>query len=495
MGTLTRSDRHALGSAVAIERALSRFGWLGDADEVLAKLGIDRTKLRAIEADDEVSAAIETRRDAALNTPWRIEHEQSRARRFFEDAAAHAVPGILRAAWGAVLYGYSVFEVVYRQADASRIAIERVIECPFEWFSIKPDGTLVWRDTQDAADPRKFFAVVSGGSLRKPHGEALLAKAYWPWFFRTHGWRFWAKFLEQAAVPLLYGKTLSDKQAMVEMLRTLTSGPVAAVDREDELIALDQPGNSPNKFTEFEIACVRRIQRLILGQTLTSGTDGGSGNRALGEVHDEVRQEKRRADIRLVSEAARRVLETLAALNAMTAPRLVMEDEIGLNRDRAERDEILVKAGMLRFTRRYLEEKYGLEPDDFEDVAADAAPQEDAAAATGSPTPSSANTAAAGLMTLAAKDGQGDDYSGPEDDPTPVSLMAGQLDREASGAWQRIMDTVRDIVQEADSLEALRDKLLAAYGDLPSDQLADVMTMAFAAAELAGRYHVLVDSK
>ena len=57
-----------------------------------------------------------------------------------------------------------------------------------------------------------------------------------------------------------------------------------------------------------------------------------------------------------------------------------------------------------------------------------------------------------------------------------------------------ILDAVRRLVDEADSLEALRDALLAAYGDLPSDQLAEVMALGFAAAHLAGRYDVETES-
>ena len=53
---------------------------------------------------------------------------------------------------------------------------------------------------------------------------------------------------------------------------------------------------------------------------------------------------------------------------------------------------------------------------------------------------------------------------------------------------------VRQIVEQADSLPALRDALLAAFSDLPDDQLTEVMAMGFAAAELAGRSMVLEES-
>lgn len=43
-------------------------------------------------------------------------------------------------------------------------------------------------------------------------------------------------------------------------------------------------------------------------------------------------------------------------------------------------------------------------------------------------------------------------------------------------------------MDRADSLDALRDDLLAAYGDLDTADLTNVMALAFACADLAGRY-------
>lgn len=365
------STAAALSSAISIERALSRFGWLGDPDDVLAKLGIDRTKLRALEHDDEITAALETRRDASLITPWRFEHPQARARQFFNDSLGLVMPQLMAAAWQAVPYGYSVTEVVYAEptdpanTTPGRIGIKEVLECPMEWFRVVPGGQVLWRDQNQPVDPRKFFAAVRHPTLRKPMGDAILAKAYWPWYFRTHGWKYWAKFLEQAAVPLLVGKTIGDKEGLLSVLRSVTQGPAVAINDTDTLEALDLPGNSANKFTEFELACVRRIQRLILGQTLTSGTDGGSGNRALGEVHNEVRMDKKRADVALIAAHIQRIANMLANLNGMAPPNFTMEDGAGLERERADRDKVLTDAGMLRFTPEYLREKYALEESDF----------------------------------------------------------------------------------------------------------------------------------
>ena len=50
------------------------------------------------------------------------------------------------------------------------------------------------------------------------------------------------------------------------------------------------------------------------------------------------------------------------------------------------------------------------------------------------------------------------------------------------------------MVAEAESLEALRDRLHEAYAELPAEQLADLLAMALAVAELIGRYDLIRES-
>ena len=47
------------------------------------------------------------------------------------------------------------------------------------------------------------------------------------------------------------------------------------------------------------------------------------------------------------------------------------------------------------------------------------------------------------------------------------------------------------MLANADSLEQFREQLLARYGDLPTDELVQVMTVALGAIELRGRAEVM----
>ena len=49
------------------------FTTVPDPDLMLQKAGIQRQHLRFLELDDEVAQCVETRKDAVIGTPWRLE--------------------------------------------------------------------------------------------------------------------------------------------------------------------------------------------------------------------------------------------------------------------------------------------------------------------------------------------------------------------------------------------------------------------------------------
>lgn len=480
-----------LGSSLSIDRVLTRFGWLGEADEVLARVGLNRTHLRALEADEEIFSNLETRRFAAINTPWRFEHPQSRVTKFFTDTFAPHMDSLLTALWGAVPYGYSVVEVVYTEPGdpfnrmPGRFGIGQVIEVPFEWIQILPAGVMVWRDDLVQCDPRKFFACVNGGNLRRPSGDALLSKLYWPWFFRTHGWKMWAKHMERVAVPFLYGKTNGDRDTTLKALSNAVQDAVLVSGSQDDVTVLDMGTAGNTLFPDFETAVTRRLKMAILGQTLTSGTDGGSGNRALGQVHNEVRMEKKRADVKMMCQTVQRIVNTLAALNGMEPPMFVMEDGSGLELERAERDKILYGNGV-RFTHEYIREKYGMEESDFTitDVQPTLpAPQiglqnNDAALA------DSAKAATKSIADYLFVDG-----AGPQRQRfTPgQQAIEDQIDRTISKLPSPIQQAaILSAINGADSPDDLINRLAVALQDSDTATIRRVMERALYAADLMG---------
>ena len=476
-----RSDVVSLGSSTSLDRLMTRFSWIGDADEVLIRAGITRAKLRALMDDDEIYAAMETRRDAALNVPWRFETKNEADAQFFTDAFRPVMQDILRNAWQAIPFGYSVCEVVYRPMDdptsptPGKIGLDKIISPPFEWFLLQPDGSMKWTFV-DPIDTRKFFATVREPSLRKPMGESLLSRLYWPWFFRTHGWKFWLKFMERCAIPFVVGKTATDKQEALTALTSAVQDAVVVMGTDDDLTALDM-GAAKVDFNQFEQAVVRRYQRLILGQTLTTGTDGGSGNRALGNVHNEVRLEKKEADCRLIASTVQKIADMLAAMNGLEPAKFVMEDGTGLEMDRATRDKTLTDAGILRFTPSYISDKYGLDASDF--TVPDQSP-----AKPGAPVGEKAAALAAARFADGDKPARVQFTRGQQIVEDAISaalpsLSAGPIDEQA----------IKGAIRAASDPDDLVHRLSIVLRDASREQFEQVLERALFAADVMGYAH------
>ena len=104
-----------------------------------------------------------------------------------------------------------------------------------------------------------------------------------------------------------------------------------------------------------------------MGQTLTSQSDGTSGY-ALGKVHENVRGDKLKSDIRLVAPTLQSVVDALCVLNDWK-PHKVLLGEITkpLNKEQAERDTHLKNAGA-NLSESYFIREYNLQDGDLKPV-------------------------------------------------------------------------------------------------------------------------------
>lgn len=366
----------ALWSDQATSQLVDLLTRIPETDVLLNQSGITRASLKKLETDDEIFAALRTRRESVVATPWRFEKGSESVNAFLSEELKPHMETIVADAWKAVPYGYSVMEAVYVIRDNRRVGLDHISGKPIEWFDPRPDGTLRYFSPDYSSVEGvecdlqlKYFLTRSDPSYLVPKGESLLSRLYWPWFFRFNGWRFWGQFLERFGQPIIVGKSASPEK-MAAALATIHSDAAIAVGKEDDVTAI-QPTTDGAAFEKLEQCVVRRYQKLILGQTLTSdtGKDGG-GSYALGQVHADVKEGLRRADIRLVQHTVERVIRALCLLNNIALadiPELVFADDAGLETARAERDVKLSSIGV-KFTKDYFVDRYDLRDNDFEVV-------------------------------------------------------------------------------------------------------------------------------
>ncbi|WP_216936252.1 MULTISPECIES: DUF935 family protein [unclassified Acinetobacter] len=357
----------------AVTQFLVNFGKQPDTDEVLRKAGITRHRLRVLLDDDEIAQATETRVDALLATPLRVEPSDTKEAEMLNLVLKEWFHEIASGAMNALFFGYSVQEAVYELKPEGYIGLQWIGEKPMQWFEPKNDGRLIYRPEGIGAEHEvdqvfKFFLTRRKATYEQPYGKALLATLYWLFFFKQNGFKFWAKFLERFGTPILLGKCKdTETDDMSRALLNAHAQSVLSIDIEDDVQILSAPGTNGSAgaaFESFNDQLIRQIQKVVLGQTLTSGTDG-TGSRALGQVHENVRMDKLKSDIRLVTPTLQAVVDALCTLNQWGEYKVMLgEKPKPLNKDQAERDVHLKNAGA-NLSKEYFVREYGLQEGDL----------------------------------------------------------------------------------------------------------------------------------
>lgn len=468
-------------------------GWLSplqlapvDDTVLLQRGGGDYRTYDEVLRDDTVRAAVNQRVHGVIARPWQV---QPGGKRAIDKAAASFLQDELDALqWDSitaqmlsgVFYGFSVAEIIWDVAGG-KVGIADIRVRNRRRFGFDGDTRLRLKTLEspwpgELLPERKFWVARFGADhFDAPYGLGLAHYLYWPVWMKRNALRFWAVFLEKFGTPTVLGRypggTGEDEQnKLLEALQSVVrdSTVILPEGMAAELLEATRSGSADH--AGFVAAMDRAILKVALGQTATvEGTAGKLGNDA---ERERVKDAILKADADLLSASfCGSVAAWLTEWNfpGAAVPHVwrVFDDE-DLDR-RIVRDKTLVEMGFVP-SLKYVTETYGGEWSE-KPVAAPAAGAAEAGVPPAADAASHAEPAAPA-------------------DPTPVTAQVGRLFAESEAAWGDILDKVQALVDEAESLDALRERLLAAYDDLPVDDLAEVMAMAFAAADLAGRLDV-----
>ena len=465
--------------------------------------------------DSHIAAELQKRSLAVARLPWTVEPPTDAS-----DAERRAVDGVRDILAGgidaladtacdllaAVGHGFSAVEIAWQRRDG--LWLPDLYPQPQEWFTISQDGReLLLISDSGLGDPLQPFGWIVHRPRRAKTGYLARGGVYralvWPFVYKSFALGDFAEFLETFGLPFIVGKYGADANeddrakllaAVAQLAHDARAIMPIDMKLEIEKIAGDASGMPHLRMLEW---CDAAISRALLGQTLSSQATATGLGSGVADLQAEVRDDIRDGDAaQLAATLTRELIWPIATLNfgltdPRRSPRLVF--------DTSQTEDIAVYADALPKLAAvglpipvgWAAKRLGI-PQPGEGEAVLGAPGvngEPVANRMANPTNTSGSPMAALVASNADKTPSGD-YHGPEDDPTPVSLMVEQMDRETAPAWVEIMDAVRRMVDEAESLEALRDALLGAYGDLPTDRLTEVVALGFAAANLAGRYDV-----
>ena len=384
--------------------------------------------------------------------------------------------------------GYAVNEIIWNR-DGRQWVPERYEFRDQRWFVWDRETgrqiRLLHEDNPTWGVPlQPYKFIVHRPRLRTalPVKSGLARIVAFAWICKAYALKDWLAFAEVFGMPLRVGKygpnaKREDISALRRAVANLGSD-AAAVMPESMKIEFQQVGNVTGGAELYERLCTyldKQVSKAVLGQTMTA--DDGS-SMAQAKVHNEVRLDLLAADAKqLAATLNRDLVRPLIDLNfgpQDAYPRIVIpvpeQENVPQLVDAIER---LVPLG-LKVGMSTIRDKIGLpDPDKGEELLTPARPE---------PAPGS------GAPLQAAHNAQDRDGIA---DPSPVPALTEGLSSEAADPLRGWLNHLKGLTEQANSLEELRDLVLNAYGDLPTEQLAEVMAMAFAAASAHGSEELL----
>lgn len=359
-----------------------------------------------------------------------------------------------------------------------------IIHRPQSWFQL-PRGNrqdIRLRGPLDGTQLQTFGWITHVHKAKSGYLEraALFRVLVWPYLFKNYSVGDLAEFLEIYGIPMRVGKyptgaTEKEKLTLLRALAALGHNAAGIIPNGMELDFLDAATGDPAAFQLMIEWCERTQSKAILGGTLTSQADGKTSTNALGNVHNEVRKDLRDSDAKLIAKSlSRDLVYPIAAMNGLVdswgrCPRLVFDTQ--------EAEDLtayatalpeLVKIGF-RVPRAWAQQRLAIpEPTEGEDVLAVVA------GSAAQPEPVVAPGTAVATAQVAA----------------PKNAVE-QLDDAMRPSTDQWIDQIRALVQNAASLDEIRDGLEQLLPGMSLDQYAAAMAQALAAAALQGRVEIL----
>lgn len=456
-------------------------GLLRNHDDTLATRGMGKglAIYDDIERDAFAFAVINKRKMAVVSFPWDVQPASDALR---DRKAAELVKAQLNAInfdkltldmLDAVLKGYAIGEVIWN-TDNSHIYVEKVIPRNQRRFVFNENYepkllTINNMLTGEDLPGRKFIVHSAGAKDGSPYGLGIGAKLFWPTFFKRQNITFWLTFADKFGSPTVVGKYPS---GTVDVEQTKLLNAISSVAQESGIIMpsemvvelLEASRSGAGDF--YENLCRymdEQISVAVLGETMTTTAKSAGLGSSQSDTHNDIRLELARADADLLTGTLQQTLvKWIVEFNMPGAgiPRVWRKIEAQKDlKAHAERD-VRIKSLGFKPTLDYITATYG------EGWEIDPNPTR---------TPINLNPQQANAS-----------FAEPDQVTQNQITRENQLSTEAAPAWNKMLDSVKSIVDKATSLQGLRDDLLASFTELDAADLAKVMAVAFATAELAG---------
>lgn len=444
--------------------------YLPNPDPVLRARGGRIELYRELATDAHVGGCIRRRKSAVKALDWGLDRGRAPSR------VAKAVEGVLAdldmerligEAMNAVLYGYQPMEVMWKKTGTLVVPGE-IIGKPPEWFHFDNDSQLRFKTRDNPVQgeelpEKKFLLPRQDATYQNPYGFADLSMCFWPIVFKKGSVKFWLNFTEKFGSGFMVGKLPrnakdEERVELLDSLEALIQDGVAVIPDDGSVALVELAGKtaSAELYERLVMYCRSEVSIALTG---TNQTTEANSNKASASAGLEVADDLRDGDAEIIAAAINQMIRWTVEANwgGADAPVFSFWDQKAQDVLQANRDKSNHESGA-NFTTTYFKRAYGYQDGDLvEPASAVAVP-----AVVATP-PTVAFSEAAATLDLS------------DELTATVDIPMGDL-----------IASIGDMVAAARDLPSLQKSLLAAYGNLDTDRLTEIMAAAFALAELKG---------
>lgn len=280
-------------------------GWFGhlqhlpNPDPILRAMGQADRVYASILADGHVIGDVRSIRGEFRSHEMRIvsgneaDPRAEAARRLCETYLANCNPSDvsdwMEVGWqmcSSILTGYRVHEPVWGYHQSTNPVLkgmllpDEMLDRPGRRFRFDAKGAplLISRSSLLGAPIEPYQAIVSRhmATVENPYGHALLSSCFWPWTFKTGGWRYFVKYCERHGLPWPVGRYpqgTQDKEIddLAEALSAMLDSGYAVV-QEGTGVELLVPNATGSMLPQESLIdrCNREMSKALTGQAMTA---------------------------------------------------------------------------------------------------------------------------------------------------------------------------------------------------------------------------------
>ena len=371
---LPSTEVEALFSRLDVDQFFTRLNNLWNPGELISKIGGHRN-LDLLYKDAEIYAAIDKRIAALLDTKLVLEGPDENLVKFHMEQLQPHEQQLKQDFWWTVYNGWGVEQIIYDPNRSCKvIGFQREDFWRFEplqdLIHVKLVYTTNMSNLNRVMPYGKWVLTTNNGTYSNPMGDPMAERLIQPWIFRCNAWDLWMDFAKRFANGFMHAQIddVTKKDEVRLALEKAGKSAIIVTDKNSTL-SMIQPSRDSSLYSTIDDKTIASMQKVILGETQTSDMQV-RGSSASAGVHNEVRLEKTRADIKLVEKAINETIMQIGAVcgqDPLKLPKAKLIYDPGLNAELAERDSVLVTTGV-KFTKKYFENNYGLKEDEFEIV-------------------------------------------------------------------------------------------------------------------------------